>query len=103
MAYGLNPAMGPDVPSRPTTSVPGAGGALDAQVLPVGTIGAGRFGGVHAVTASSAAATTTHPAHRLPHLVLIMKNTPSKRCFEGVFFMINSPGRVSGTGTESWR
>ena len=64
MAYGLKPVSGPDVPSSPMTSVPGAGGALDTDVPPVGAIGAGRFGGVHAASRHTMSRAPTHAAAR---------------------------------------
>src|SRR5664279_43869 len=61
MACGLNPLIGPDDPSIPTTTVPAPGGVLGTDDAPLGAIGAGRFGGVQ--PASSAGPTTRAKAN----------------------------------------
>ncbi len=48
MEYGLNPGIGPLLPSSPMTTVPAGGGAPGVTDGPDGVIGGGRPGGVQA-------------------------------------------------------
>ena len=78
--YGLNPAIRPAVPSNPITTVPAAGGELGTDAGPVGAIGSGSPGGVHAVTASVSA--TTAGRRRRGATVAADRPTP-RRCDPG--------------------
>src|SRR5664279_3570489 len=62
MACGLNPLIGPDDPSIPTTMVPAPGGVLGTDDAPLGAIGGGRFGGVQAAISPSPAPRTATSA-----------------------------------------
>src|SRR5664279_200225 len=62
MACGLNPLIGPDDPSIPTTMVPSPGGVLGTDDAPLGAIGGGRFGGVQAEINPSPATRTASSA-----------------------------------------
>src|SRR5664279_4456213 len=62
MACGLNPLIGPDDPSIPTTMVPAPGGVLGTDDAPLGAIGGGRFGGVQPVISPSPATRTPSSA-----------------------------------------
>src|SRR5664279_634333 len=65
MACGLNPLIGPDDPSIPTTTVPAPGGVLGTDDAPLGAIGGGRLGGVQAASTPSPATRTAARASSL--------------------------------------
>ena len=71
IAYGLKPVSRPARPSSPMTTVPAAGGEVGTDVSPVGVIGSGRPGGVHApISSRTAPARAQRRIERRPLLPL---------------------------------
>src|SRR5512141_2990214 len=77
--YGLNPGMGPLLPSSPTITVPAGGGAPGVTGGPDGVIGGGSPGGVHPVMVSRPASTAASRRARRPTPAPTRRTHPTLR------------------------